>query len=254
MRLTCAAAAQSPRQGVDMTVRCDYIAAVVVEEFRQSGDWVTVAGAVGLFGISSFVVEKPPVRAILRSVNDNPTLHLISAHLGYRRMPKPIPVEPLLNAIFAKPSASDRAAAMMEYLIDVTDEPDDSSSESGHQRSSDPETQTLTLMPDIGSRWGLWSSTSPVPGDFDITPGELSPANFNLSENLTAALRRWNDLFIEHFTVTFDPIQYGWTGSIEVPKWIEEGETIADALEVELPDFTIHRRFRESADYPHLST
>lgn len=237
-----------------MRARRDYIAAVVVEEFRQSGDWVTVAGAVGLLGISSFVVEKPVVRAILRSVNGNPTLHLISAHLGYRRMPKPIPVEPLLTEIFAKPDASDRAAAMMEYLIDVTDQPDDRSTESDRQRSFDPQTKTLTLMPDIGSRWGLWSSTSLAPGDFDITPGELSPANFSLSENLTAALRRWNDQFIEHFTVTFDPIQYGWAGSIEVPKWIEVGETIADALETELPDFTIHRRFRKSADYPRLNT
>ena len=94
-----------------MSTRGDYIAAVVVEEFRQSGDWVTVASAVGLLGISSFVVEKPVVRAILQSVNDNPTLHLISAHLGYRRMPKPLPVEPLLTEIFAKPDASDRTTA-----------------------------------------------------------------------------------------------------------------------------------------------
>jgi len=237
-----------------MTDRRDYIATVLVEEFRQSEDWVTVAGAVELLDISSFTVEKPVVRAILRSVNDNPTLHLISAHLGYRRMPKPIPVEPLLTDIFAKPDASDRAAAMMEYLIDITDTPDDRSFESGHQRGSDPETKTLTLMPDNGSRWGLWSSTVPVPGDFDITPGMLSPANFNLSETLTAALRRWNDQFIDHFTVTFNPTEYGWTGPVDVPKWIEEGETIADDLETELPDFTIHRRFRESADYPHLST
>lgn len=254
MRLTCAAAAQSPRQGVDMTVRRDYIATVLVEEFRQSEDWVTVAGAVELLDISSFTVEKPVVRAILRSVNDNPTLHLISAHLGYRRMPKPIPVEPLLTDIFAKPDASDRAAAMMEYLIDITDKPDHRSTESDRRRSADSQTKTLTLMPDIGSRWGLWSSASLVPGDFDLTPGELSPANFNLSENLTTALRRWNDQFINHFTVTFDPIRYGWAGSVDVPKWIEEGETIADDLETELPDFTIHRRFRESADYPHLST
>lgn len=254
MRFTCPAGAQSPRQGVDMTVRRDYIAGVLVEEFRQSGDWVTVAGAVELLGISSFVVEKPVIRAILRSVNDNPTMHLISAHLGYRRMPKPIPVEPLLTEIFAKPDASDRAAALMEYLVDITDEPDDRSPESGRLRSSDPQDKMLTLMPDIGTRWGLWSSTPVVAGDFDITPGELSPANFNLSETLTAALRRWNDQFIDHFTVTFNPTEYGWTGPVDVPKWIEEGETIADDLETELPDFTIHRRFRESADYPHLST
>ncbi|WP_141564572.1 hypothetical protein [Dietzia alimentaria] len=224
----------------------------MTEEFRQSQDWVTVAGAVGLLGISSFVVEKPVVRAVLRSVNDNPKLHLISAHLGYRRMPKPIPVEPLLTEIFDKPDASDRAAAMMEYLVDITDQPGDRSAEVGRQARSDLQDKTLTLMPNIGSRWGLWSSTSSVPGDFDITPGELSPANFNLSKNLTAALRRWNDLFDDHFTVTFDPIQYGWAGSVDVQRWIEEGETIADALEAELPDFTIHRRFRESADYPHL--
>lgn len=237
-----------------MTSGRDYIAAVLVEEFRQSRDWVTVAGAVELLDTSSFVAEKPVVRAILRSVNDNPTLHLISAHLGYRRMPKPIPVEPILNEIFVKSNPSDRAAAMMEYLIDITDEPEDRSGQSDHRRSDDPQTKTLTLMPDIGSRWGLWSSTSLVPGDFDLTPGELSPANFNLSENLAAALRRWNDQFIEHFTVTFNPTQYGWTGSIDVPKWIEEGETIADALETELPDYTIHRRFQDSADYPHLRT
>lgn len=246
------AGAQSPRQGLDMTVRRDYIATVLTEEFRQSQDWVTVAGAVELLGISSFVVEMPVVRAILRSVNDNPTLHLISAHLGYRRMSKPIPVEPLLTEIFAKSDASDRAAAMMEYLVDVTDQPDNRSSEGARQGRSDLQNKTLTLMPNIGSRWGFWPSTLLIPGDFDITPGETSPANFNLSENLTAALRRWNDLFIEHFTVAFDPIQYGWAGSIDVPQWIEEGEVIADALEAELPDFTIHRRFRESADYPHL--
>lgn len=236
-----------------MTARSDYIAALLIEEFRQLGDWVTVAGAVELVGTSSFVVEKPVVRALLRCVNDNLTLHLISAHLGYRRMPKPIPVEPLLNEIFAKTDASDRAAAMMEYLIDVTDQPDSRSAETERQRSSDPHDKTLTLMPDIGPRWGLWSSTPVVPGDFDITHGELSPANFDLSNELTDALRQWNDLFIDHFTVTFDPIRYGWVGSIDVPQWIEEGETIADALEAELPDFTIHRRFHESADYPHLT-
>lgn len=237
-----------------MTAKRDYIASVLVEEFRQSQDWVTVAGAVGLLDVSSFVAEKPVVRAVLRSVNDNPTMHLISAHLGYRRMPKPIPVEPLLNEIFAKPDASDRAAAMMEYLVDITDEPDDRSAEGGRQGRSELQDKTLTLMPNIGSRWGLWPSTFLVPGDFDINPGETSPANFSLNDHLTGALRRWNDQFIDHFTITFDPIQYGWAGSIDVPKWIEEGEAIADALETELPEFTIHRRFRESADYPHLTT
>lgn len=237
-----------------MTAKRGYIASVVVEEFRQSGDWVTVAGAVELLGVSSFVAEKPVVRAVLRSVNDDPTMHLISAHLGYRRMPKPIPVEPLLNEIFAKPDASDRAAAMMEHLVDITDDPDDRPANGARQGRPDLQDKALTLMPDIGPRWGLWSSTAIVPGDFDITPGELSPANFNLSEKLSVALRRWNDQFIEHFTVTFDPVQYGWAGSIDVPKWIEEGETIADALDAELPEFTIHRRFRRFTDYPHLNT
>lgn len=37
-------------------------------------------------------------------------------------MPKPIPIEPLLNEIFAKPESSDRAAAMMEHLVDIDNE------------------------------------------------------------------------------------------------------------------------------------
>jgi len=94
----------------------------LVRELRISEDWVTLAAAVGLFGISSFTARSADLKPILECVNGNPAMHLISAHLGYRRMQKPIPIEPLLNEIFAKPESSDRAAAMMEYLVEIDDE------------------------------------------------------------------------------------------------------------------------------------
>ena len=105
-----------------MTGEREHIARALLTEFRDSGDWVTLAAAVELFGTSSFVARKADLRPILECVNDEQRMYLISAHLRYRRAPKPIPVEALLNEIFAKSEDSDRAAAMMEYLVDIDDE------------------------------------------------------------------------------------------------------------------------------------
>lgn len=100
----------------------EHIARALVTEFRDSGDWVTLAAAVELFGTSSFIARKSDLRPILECINNEQKMNLISAHLRYRRSPKPIPIESLLQEIFAKPEASERAAAMMEYLVDIDDE------------------------------------------------------------------------------------------------------------------------------------
>lgn len=105
-----------------MTAGRQDIVASLIEEFRITRDWVTLAAAVEFFDISSFVAVRADLRPILECVNHDPTMHLISAHLRYRRTPKPIPAEALLDEIFAKPAASDRAAAMMEYLVDIDEE------------------------------------------------------------------------------------------------------------------------------------
>ena len=105
-----------------MTGEREHIARALLTEFRDSGDWVTLAAAVELFGTSSFIARKADLRPILECVNDEQRMYLISAHLRYRRAPKPIPIEALLNEIFSKSEDSDRAAAMMEYLVDIDDE------------------------------------------------------------------------------------------------------------------------------------
>lgn len=105
-----------------MTAGREDITGSLVEEFRTTRDWVTLAAAVELLGISSFVASRADLRPILECVNHDPTMHLISAHLHYRRTPKPIPIEALLDEIFAPGAASDRAAAMMEYLVDIDDD------------------------------------------------------------------------------------------------------------------------------------
>ncbi|MBB1055681.1 hypothetical protein [Dietzia sp. B44] len=109
----------------------------------------------------------------------------------------------------------------------------------------------LKLMPDIGPRWGLWSSTPKFSADY-VQSGGLVPQNFGLSAELTQALREWNDVFIEHFTVSFDPVQYGWTGEIDVQAWMRDGGVIAEMLALELPEYSIETRFHHYAEYPHL--
>lgn len=110
---------------------------------------------------------------------------------------------------------------------------------------------TLKLLPDIGPQWGLFSSEPRFPGT-DVKSGGLTPQNFGLSAELSQALRDWNDQFIEHFTVVFDPVRYGWTGSINVEEWVAEGDRIADLLEQELPEYTIERKFHRYLKSPHL--
>lgn len=110
---------------------------------------------------------------------------------------------------------------------------------------------TLKLMPDIGPQWGLWSSTPKFSAEY-VQSGGLTPQNFGLSAELTQALREWNDQFIEHFTVVFDPVRYGWTGSINVEEWLAEGDRISDWLMRELPEYKIERKFHRYAKYPHI--
>lgn len=102
-----------------MDTERERIVGMVTGEIRGTGDWVSLAAAVELLGVSSFVADRDDLRPILFCVRDEPGMHLISMRRDYQRLAEPLDAEMLLAEIFGHATSSDRAAAMMEYLIDI---------------------------------------------------------------------------------------------------------------------------------------
>lgn len=92
--------------------------ALILEQIRFFGDWVSVADVLKGMGTTSFVAGRDDVRCVLEGVDSSARLRLGRVGTSFVEVPKPIPVAALLDRIFSEDDASDRSAAMMELFID----------------------------------------------------------------------------------------------------------------------------------------
>lgn len=92
---------------------------------REMRDWVSIAGVLHLLGTSSWVAGREAVRSILDCIDTSTRLRIGRVDSQYREIPKPLPVEDLLERIFNIEDAADRSFEMMQLFIDTTDNSDE---------------------------------------------------------------------------------------------------------------------------------
>ena len=93
----------------------------LLAELREMRDWVSIAGVLHLLGTSSWVAGREAVRPVLECIDTSPRLRIGRVDSQYREIPKPLPVEELLDRIFTIGDAADRSFEMMQLFIDTTD-------------------------------------------------------------------------------------------------------------------------------------
>lgn len=100
-------------------MRHDTIAEAIRREFELTGDWVSIAGALGELDIHATAATRLEVEAVLRSVDETRDLRLGTVHGGFQEIASPLPIADLLDEIFSLPWSGDRVGTMMGYFIDV---------------------------------------------------------------------------------------------------------------------------------------
>ncbi|AWH96940.1 hypothetical protein [Dietzia psychralcaliphila] len=100
-------------------MRQETIAEAIRQEFEFTRDWVSIAGALSVLGINDRAATRLEAEAILRCVDETPTLRLGTVRAGFQEIASPLPIADLLDEIFSCTSPSDRVGAMMGYFIDV---------------------------------------------------------------------------------------------------------------------------------------
>lgn len=104
-------------------------AELIVVEMRAVDDWVSVAAALGVMGISSFTAGRDDVRYVLDCVDTSDRLRLGRVGDRFEEISKPLPIAELLETIFREDDAGDRTAAMMGLFIDTILSPDEQAKE-----------------------------------------------------------------------------------------------------------------------------
>lgn len=113
------------------------------------------------------------------------------------------------------------------------------------------ESGRITLCPDYGSAWGLWSDsppTAPKAGEL------LAPEHFQFSEDLTAALRLWIDRWRMNYADASESASPSWRHRFDRESWAEDGDEIARRIEEELPGFHVDRLYRSYLKDPVRSS
>ncbi len=88
-----------------------------------------------------------------------------------------------------------------------------------------PERRTIRLFPDYMRDWPLWENSTPT-WDVGYT---TTPQMYGLSEELTEAIRSWNDFWEKHFAA-----HIRWDSDDHRDWWAEEGESIARRMRTEV--------------------
>ncbi|MBF4478253.1 hypothetical protein SAMN02745947_05541 [Rhodococcus rhodochrous J3] len=94
---------------------------LLVAERRAMRDWVSIADVLKVMGTNSWVAGREGVRSVLDCIDTSPRLRLGRVDSQYREIPKPLPVDELLDRIFTIDDAADRSFEMMQLFIDTTD-------------------------------------------------------------------------------------------------------------------------------------
>lgn len=100
-------------------MRQETIAEAIRHEFELAGDCVSISAVVPVLDIDDRSVTRHGVEAILRCVEETPTLRLGTVRSRFQEIASPLPIADLLDEIFSCTSPSDRVGAMMGYFIDV---------------------------------------------------------------------------------------------------------------------------------------
>lgn len=100
-------------------MRQETIAEAIRHEFELTRDWVSISAAAKVLDIDDWSVTRHEVEAILRCVEEAPTLRLGTVSSRFQEVASPLPIADLLDEIFSCASPSDRVGVMMSYFIDV---------------------------------------------------------------------------------------------------------------------------------------
>ena len=106
--------------------------------------------------------------------------------------------------------------------------------------------KVVSVDPDYGSPWGLWSNNPPYPPE---RAQLLTPENFGLPPAVVTRLRSWLDAWTENFADAPADAEHTWRREFDVDGWIREGVVICDLIGEALPDSTVQRRFQTYARY-----
>lgn len=113
------------------------------------------------------------------------------------------------------------------------------------------ESGRITLCPDYGSVWGLWSDSPPVAPK----AGELlAPEHFQFSEHLTASLRNWIDQWRLNYADAPETSSPSWRYGFDRESWAKDGDEIARLIGEELPGFHVDRLYRSYLKDPVRSS
>ena len=100
-------------------MRHDTIAEAIRREFEITGDWVSIAGALGVLDIHARAATRLEVEAVLRCVDETRGLRLGTVRTGFEEIVSPLPVTDLLDEIFSSSCPLDWIGVMTGYFINV---------------------------------------------------------------------------------------------------------------------------------------
>jgi hypothetical protein len=89
----------------------------ILEEMREVDDWISIADALKLMGTNSFVAVSDDVRRVLECVDRSDVLRLGRIVNRLEAIPKPLPVDTIVERVMAPDSPADRSGLMMELFI-----------------------------------------------------------------------------------------------------------------------------------------
>lgn len=105
----------------------------------------------------------------------------------------------------------------------------------------------ISLVPDYGSPWGLWSSHPPFPFSDPGTVEQLGPDNFGFDNEIREALRAWVEAWRCNFADAPYEHRHTWRHGFDVDAWINEGDRISRMIEESLPGYKVERIYRSYA-------
>lgn len=89
----------------------------ILDEMHEVDDWIFIAHALTLMGTSSFIAGSDDVRRVLECVDQSKVLRLGRIVNRLEAIPKPLPVDTIVERIMAPDSPADRSGLMMELFI-----------------------------------------------------------------------------------------------------------------------------------------
>lgn len=107
--------------------------------------------------------------------------------------------------------------------------------------------KVISLNPDYGCPWALWSGNPPFPFRDPSTVEQLGPDNFGFGDDIREALREWIEAWQNNFADAPHAQRHTWRNDFDVDTWISDGDRIAQMIEDSLPGYQVERIYRNYA-------